>query len=70
MLSDLIDRFDIKGEYPSIIQDAVSGRVLSQVITEETSQENDVGRNHSRSDSAEGRVLQEGRVLPRYYTLH
>ena len=63
MLSDLIDRFDLKEEYPSIIQDAVSGLVPSRVITEDPLQVNDIGRNHSRSDSAEGRVLQEGRVL-------
>ena len=63
MLSVLIDYFDLKDDYPSIIQDAVSAQVPSKVVIGETSEINNMGTNISRSDTAASRVLQEGRVL-------
>ena len=63
MLSDLIDRFDLKDEYPSIVEDAITAPVPSQVFTGETFFVNDIGNNLSRSDSADKQVLQEGTIV-------
>ena len=63
MLSDLIDRFDLKDEYPSIIEDAITAPVPSQVFTGETFFVNDIGNHLSISDSADKQVLQEGTIV-------